>query len=450
MLQQKTARLGSAPLGMLLLKLSIPGIVAMLVMAFHNIIDTFWVGRIGPGAIAALTIAFPYQMLMGAVGAGTGSGIMAFSSRCFGKKDMERANLIAGQVLFLACFFGFLFLTATMLIPGEILHLFGVTAEIFDFAFDYITIISFGAVFVFFSIMSDSLFRGAGDTFTPMCFMLTSAVLNMILDPFLIFGLGPFPEMGVRGAALATVIAQVIAALIGFIYLRSGRSGYHLLLRAMRPDFSIIREIYRVGLPSFVMQVVHSAVMMILNNVMSGFGAEAIAAVGLLFRVAGFIIMPLFGMTQGFLPIVGFNFGAGNRDRLWKAVRLAGLSAFLFCTITFVIAELFAPFWVGLFTKDQTLARMAVPGIRISLLVIYLVGPQIMWSVTFQGLGKGSTAMFLSLTRQVIFLIPLLILLPKFLGINGVWLSFPLSDTAAFCVSSVWLYREYRRRNAEG
>jgi putative MATE family efflux protein len=446
MLREKTERLGSAPLGSLLIRLSIPGILAMLVIAFHNFIDTFWVAKINPRAIAAITIVFPYQILVGAVGSGTGAGIGAFSSKCFGRRDAHAANLAAGQVIFLALFFGILFTAVTLQFPGPLLQLFGVTAEIYDDAFSYLTTIAFGASLVFFSIMSDSLFRGAGDTFTPMCFMITSAVLNMILDPLLIFGPGPFPAMGVRGAALATVIAQSVAALMGLAFLFSRRSGYHVRASALRPDLPVIREIYRVGLPSFVMQITFSVVMIALNNMTGRFGSDAIASLGLLFRIGGFIIMPLFGMTLGLLPIVGFNFGAGNWPRLWKAVKLAGLGSFIFGGTAFIFAQLFTSFWVGLFTRDPELMRVAVPAIRLSLLMVFLVGPQIMWSTTFQGLGKGTTAMVLSLTRQCIFLIPVLLILPGFMGVRGIWLSFPISDAAAFCISTYWLYREYRRR----
>jgi len=434
MLREKTERLGSAPLGRLLIRLSIPGIVAMLVIACHNSIDTFWVAKINPRAIAALTIVFPYQILVGAVGAGTGAGIGAFSSKCFGKRDVDQANITAGQVVFLALFLGILFTAATMLYPDTLLKIFGVTDDIYDDAFSYLTVIAFGISFVFFSIMSDSLFRGAGDTFTPMCFMVTSAVLNMILDPFLIFGIGPFPAMGVRGAALATVIAQITAAFLGLAFLLSKRSGYSLRPAALYPHFPVIREIYRVGLPSFVMQITFSLVMIAFNNMTGRFGSDAIASLGLLFRIGGFIIMPLFGATQGLLPIVGFNFGAGNWPRLWKAVKLAGLGAFIYCGTACIFAELFTPFWVGLFTKDPALMRVAVPAIRLSLLMVFLVGPQIMWSTTFQGLGRGTTAMILSLTRQCLFLIPVLLLLPRFIGINGIWLSFPISDAGAFCL----------------
>jgi len=422
----------------------------MITMALYNIIDTFWVARLGYQAIAALTIVLPYHILVIAIGVGTGIGISALTSRRFGEGNIEAINHVAGQIFPLTVFFGAIFLLSAVFLTRPILTVCGATPDIMGYATQYLVIIGFGTPFVVFSIMASELLRGSGDAIRPMIFMITASIINIILDPFLIFGLGPFPEMGIGGAALATVIAQLLSAGLCFLYIVAHKSAYRIKLPHLRPSLPILHDIYRVGFPSMVMEITESIVFAMFNNVLSGFGSLAIAAGGLVIRIADLAFMPMFGVSQGLLPIVGFNFGARLWDRLWGAFRLAsgGLAALM--AIALVVLEIFAPEIIGIFSDDPELMAIAVPAMRITMAALVFVGPSILCVTTFQGLSKGKDALFLSLVRQFIFFVPLLLFLPRVLGISGVWISLPISDILAFLVAGLWLFREYKLQQRTG
>jgi putative MATE family efflux protein len=419
-------------------------------MSLYNIIDTFWVARLGHEAIAALTVILPYSILIIAIGVGTGIGVSSLVSRRFGEGDIEATNHIAGQIFPATGLFGGVFLIVAVLFPDTILNVCGATPDIMDYGTQYLTIIGFGGPFVFFSLMSADLLRGSGDALRPMIFMITASVVNIILDPLLIFGVGPFPEMGVRGAALATVIAQVIGGGLAFGYITAHKSAYRIKLWHIVPRLPIIRDIYRVGLPSMLTEVSESVCFILLNNVLSGFGSMAIAAVGITIRVADFVFMPIIGVSEALLPIVGYNYGARIWKRLWGAVRLASLWLALLMGLCTVLMEIFTPQLIGIFSKEAEMIEIAVPAMRILLSTLVIVGPSILFITTFQGLGKGREVLLLSLARQFIFFVPLLLLLPRVMGINGVWLSIPISDILGFLISGSWLFREYKIRRQTG
>jgi len=443
-LKETTKRLGDAPLGKLLLSLSLPGIASMITMALYNIIDTFWVARLGYRAIAALTIVMPYHILIIAIGAGTGIGVSALTSRRFGEGNAEATNHVAGQIFPLAVLLGSVFLATAVFFSHTILTICGATPDIMDYATQYLVIISFGAPFLIFSISANNLLRGSGDAIRPMIFMIIATVINIILDPLMIFGIGPFPEMGVRGAALATTISQACAAGLNFYYIVAHKSIYRIKLAQIRLNLPILRDIYRVGFPAMIMETTESITFALFNYVISAFGSLAIAAAGLAIRIGDLAFMPMFGVAQGLLPIVGFNFGAKLWDRVWRAVKLACIGLALTMGAATVVLEIFTPQAVGIFSDDPELMALAVPAMRITLSSLVIVGPTILFNTAFQGLSKGKEALALSLIRQFLFFVPLLLLLPRIWGINGVWLTWPSSDILAFIVAGLWLFREYK------
>jgi len=443
-LKETTKRLGDAPLGKLLLSLSLPGIASMITMALYNIIDTFWVARLGYRAIAALTIVMPYHILIIAFGAGTGIGVSALTSRRFGEGNAEATNHVAGQIFPLAALLGSVFLAAALFFSHTILTICGATPDIMDYATQYLVIISFGAPFLIFSISANNLLRGSGDAIRPMIFMIIATVINIILDPLMIFGIGPFPEMGVRGAALATTISQACAAGLNFYYIVAHKSIYRIKLAQIRLNLPILRDIYRVGFPAMIMETTESITFALFNYVISAFGSLAIAAAGLAIRIGDLAFMPMFGVAQGLLPIVGFNFGAKLWDRVWRAVKLACIGLALTMGAATVVLEIFTPQAVGIFSDDPELMALAVPAMRITLSSLVIVGPTILFNTAFQGLSRGKEALALSLIRQFLFFVPLLLLLPRIWGINGVWLTWPSSDVLAFIVAGLWLFREYK------
>jgi len=417
---------------------------SMITLALYNIIDTFWVARLGHEAIAALTIVLPYHILVIAIGAGTGVGISALTSRRFGERNIEATNRAAGQVFPITVVFGSIFLVVAVFFAHPLLTAAGATPDIMDYATQYLVTIGFGIPFLVFSIAANNLLRGSGDALRPMIFMITSTVVNIILDPLMIFGIGPFPEMGVRGAALATVISQLLGAGLCFYYIIAHKSAYRIKLPHLRPDLAILRDIYRVGFPAMVMEIAESIVFALFNYVLSRFGSLALAAGGLAFRIIDLAFMPIFGASHGLLPIVGFSLGARLWGRLWGAVRLASVGMALLMVAVTVVLEIIAPAVIGIFTGKPELMAIAVPAMRIILSTLFIVGPSILFITAFQGLAKGKEALVLSLIRQFVFFVPALFLLSRLLGVTGTWLSLPVSDTLGFIVAGLWLFREYK------
>ncbi len=422
----------------------------MITMSLYSLVDMFWVAKLGYQAIAATTIIFPYFILAIAVGVGSGVGANALASRRFGERNVEATNHVAGQVFSLSAIFGVIFVAAAVFFTEPILVICGATPDIMDFATQYLVVLGWSIPFFFFRLMTSNIFRASGDAVKPMIFGIVGSVVNIILDPFLIFGWGPFPEMGIGGAALATVIASLFSAGLSFYYLVAHKSVYRIKPHHIKPNLPILRDIYRVGFPSMLMQATESVVFALFNNILAGFGSVALAAVGVTMRIADFAFMPIIGASHGLLPIVGFCLGARLWHRLWRAVRLSSVALVVFMGVATVVLEIFAPETIGIFSDDPELLAMAIPAMRIFMSAMILVGPSIIIITTFEGLSKGKTAMVLSLVRQFIFFVPLLYLLRQVLGITGVWLSMPISDALAFVVSVLWLLREYKLQKRTG
>jgi putative MATE family efflux protein len=443
-MQKYTERLGSAPLGKLLVALSLPGIASTVATSLYNIVNTIWVARLGYEAIAALTIVFPYQILFYAIGGGTGIGISALVSRRFGERDIEATNHVAGQIFVISAFWGLLFMMVAVFFADNILPAMGATPDILEYSKQYFVITSYGAPLMILAMVMSALIRGSGDAVKPMAIMISGAIINLILDPFLILGIGPFPQMDVRGAALATVIAQSCGALLGLYYFFGHKTAYRIKAAHLRPDTSILRDIYRVGAPSAILQVTESLAFMLFNIVVSSFGSVAIAAVGIVMRISDLAYMPIMGVSYGLLPVVGYCFGARTFKRLWQAVKLASAGIVLLLLVVSAAIEIFSPHIIGIFNNDPEFLTVTVPAMRIMIATMVLIGPNIMIVTAFQGLSKGKTALVLSLIRQFIVFVPALYLFRYLFGLTGVWCSAPTSDILGFMISLAFIYREYR------
>ncbi len=447
-LNESTRRLGEAPLVNLILSLSVPGMVAMLTITLYQLADTFWVAKLGHEAIAAITVVMPIQVIVIAVALGSAIGISSLTSRRFGEGDVETTNHIAGHVFAVALFPGSIFTFLFVAFAPSILTIGGATPDIMDYATQYLTIVAFGAPFLVFSMVTNDLLRGSGDALRPMIFSITGSVTNIILDPFMIFGIGAFPEMGIRGAALATVISQFFAATLAFghiVVLR--RSAFRINLRHLKPSLAILRDIYSVGFPTMIIELTQSFAYILFNKILSGFGSMALAAGGLAIRIIDLACMPIFGASEGVLPIVGFNYGARLWRRLWGTVRLASLGLGIGLGIFTIIAIIFSPQLIAIFTDEVKLMEQGIMAVRITISTVCIFGPSHMFLTTLMGMGKGRDVLFLSLTRQFFFLVSLFIL-PRFFGITGVWGSIPVMDLAGFSLYGFWLLRVYRRERA--
>ncbi len=447
-MSKRTNDLGTVPLGRLLVSLSIPSIIGMVVMSLYNLVDTFWVGRLPEStvAIAALTVLFPLQMVAGALGAGTGVGVSSLVARRFGAQRLNEVSQVAGHAVALPVLLGLVLTVICVAAPRELVRLFGATPEITPSAATYLLTVAFGFPFLLSMMTLSGLYRGAGNTVTPMVIMLFSAGANALLDPLLIFGWQGLPALGIQGAALATVIAQLGAAVLAVIYLCSGRSGYRINLRDLALRVAIMRDIAEVGAPAALMHCVGSVVGITFNWVLAGFGAEAIAAQGLSLRIVMLVISFIGGgVHQGLMPIVAYNFGAQSYRRMWRAYRAAALGTSAIGLGLAAVTSLIAPQIVGLFTKDPELIRLAVMAYRLRIATLFLVEPQMMGVASLQGMGKGLHAMVVTLVRQVGLVIPALFLLSRSYGVLGAFAAQPVADTLSLVVTASILVSVYRR-----
>lgn len=445
-LHERTERLGKASLGKLIVSLSLPGMMAMITMTLYSLVDTFWVAKLGHEAIASLAVLMPVQGILLAVAMGSGIGISSLTSRYFGEGDTRNTNHIAGHVFSISAVLGSLAITLYLVFTQPLLRLGGATPDIMDYATQYFRIIAFGAPFFIFQGLSNELLRGSGDALRPMIFSVTGAVINAALDPLLIFGLGPFPEMGIGGAALATVFSQLIGASLAFLYvvvLR--RSVFKIELRHLKPSLSILRNVYSVGFPTMLTVITESITFIFLNQVLSGFGSVALAAGGLAMRIVDFAYMPVFGASEGVLPIIGYNYGAKLLHRLWRTVRLSSLGLAAILGIFTIFAVIFTPQLIRIFTDEKELIDQSIMAVRIFLSTVFIFGPSNMFITTFMGLGKGKEVFLLSMTRQVA-LVAALLLLPGFMELNGAWMSMPVADLAGFLAGGFWIVREYKKQ----
>jgi putative MATE family efflux protein len=441
----KQLDLGKEAIFPLILKMSWPSIVAMIAMSLYNFIDTFWLARLSSQALAALTVCFPIQMIFAAIGVGTGIGAGSFSARMFGAGKFLQAKQTAGQIFSLSFFFSLIMIIFVLLFHDAILTFFGASDEIMPLCRDYLVIIVFSSPFLFFSMMSNNLLRVEGRPLLSMYVVLVASISSAILDPFLIFGIGPFPRMGIKGAALAAVIAQFIACLFSIYFMQLKSSKYELKWEYLFPNISIINSIYSTGFPSIAANLIVSLVLVVYNHVLANFGSLAIAALGICFRVNSLVTMVLFGIGFGLMPIVGFNDGARLYQRLKESVFVALKVSISFAAVSSIILEIFAPQIVGFFSNDPALLAIAIPALRIYVSVLILIAPIMMFINMFLGLGKGTLAMFLLFFRDSILLIPLLIILSSSFGLLGAWLALPLANLLAFFAVLFWAKKDLRR-----
>jgi putative MATE family efflux protein len=429
----------------LILKMSWPSIIAMIAISIYNFIDTFWLARLSPQALAALTVCFPIQMIFTAIGVGTGVGAGSFSARMFGAGKLIQAKQTAGQIFFLSFFFGLMIILAVIFFRDSILILFGAFDEIMPLCRAYLDMIIYSAPFLFFSMMSNNLLRAEGRPILSMVVVLISSVCSAILDPLLIFGIGPFPRLEIQGAALAAVIAQFSASLFSIYFLQLKSSKYDLKWKYLIPDLSIIKSIFATGLPSIITNLIISLVLIVYNHVLAQFGSLAIAALGICFRVNGLVTMVFFGIGFGIMPVVGFSQGAKLHRRLRESIAVSVKVATYFAVISSVILAIFAQPIVGVFTKDPALIAIATKALRIYVSVLVFAAPITIYVNIFIGLGKGTLAMYLLFFRDTILLIPLLILLSKYFGLTGAWIALPISTIIAFFVIYFSAQKELKR-----
>ncbi len=432
-----SSQLGTAPIRRLLIRMSAPAMVGLIVQAFYNLTDTIFVGRgVGSLAIAGIAISFPVQIIVMAFAQTFGIGAASIVSRSFGAGEPERACRTLGNLFSVVILSSAAITVLGSLYLDPLLRLFGATETILPYGQDYLRIILLGTPFFLFAMATNAVVRAEGNARVAMGTMIIAGLLNIVLDPLFIYGFG----MGVRGAALATVLAQATTVVYLVYYFVGGRSSLRTRLADLRLVGEIVWESFTVGIGSGLRHAAGSFTAIILNNTLAAFGGDiAIAAFGVINRMIMFLFLPMFGVVQGMMPIVGFNYGARRLDRARHAIRLSTVvtTAMSFATAGILIG--LPGLLMRVFTNDEALIAMAVPAIRVVVIAFPTVGFQVIAAGMYQALGRALPAMVLALLRQVILLTPLILILPRFLDLPGVWTSFPIADGLAAIVTSLML-----------
>ena len=440
----KENKMGTMPVPKLLITMSLPMIISMLVQALYNIVDSIFVAKLSEDALTAVSLAFPIQNLMIAIGVGTGVGINALLSRSLGEKKFEQANLAAENGVFLAVI-SFL-LTALVGIFGSRLFFVAQTSQktIVQYGIQYMEVITICSIGVYIQITMERLLQATGKTFYTMITQGTGAIINIILDPILIFGLFGFPRLEVAGAAIATVIGQIVgAALSTFFNIRVNKE-IRINMKKFRPNKQIIGEIYRVGIPSIIMQSIGSVMVFGFNKILLVFNTTAAAVFGVYFKLQSFIFMPIFGINNGMVPIIAYNYGARNRKRIMDTIRLATLISIGIMILGILLFQFFPKTLLGFFDASDHMISIGIPALRIISIHFVLAGYSIIISSTFQALGNGVYSLIVSVARQLVVLLPCAWILAECFGLNAVWLSFPAAELISVLLCTL-LFRRIDR-----
>ncbi len=442
-------KMGVMPVNRLLLNMAIPIMLSMMVQALYNVVDSYFVSQLSQDALNAVSLAFPVQNLMIAVSVGTGVGVNALLARSLGQKDQEKVNRSAVNGIFLtavSCLvFVVLGLTCSRLFYSVQTDIQG----IIDYGTDYLTICCGASMGLFFAVLMERLLQATGQTFYTMIAQAVGAVTNMILDPILIFGLGPFPKMEVAGAALATVIGQFLGCFVSVFFNLTRNPEVKLSFKGFRPHGQTIREIYSVGLPSIVMQSIGSVMVFGMNQILIAFTDTATAVFGVYFKLQSFFFMPVFGLCNGMVPIVAYNFGARKPDRIIKTIKLSVMYATILMVLGFLVFQFFPGPLLDLFRSEEDAAgdllSIGIPALQIISYSWLLAGFGIVSGSVFQALDHGVLSLATSLVRQLVVLLPVAFILSHLFGLETVWLSFPISELFSVTLCAVFMRRVYRR-----
>lgn len=441
--QNSPLALGTEPVGKLLTQYAIPAIIAMTAASLYNIADSIFIGHgVGPKAISGLALTFPLMNLAAAFGSLVGVGASTLVSVKLGQKDYEGANKVLGNVLVLNVFLGVIFTIVFIALLDPILYFFGASEHTIGYARDYMQVILLGNVVTHMYLGLNAVLRSSGYPQMAMYATLASVVINCILNPVFIFGF----DWGIKGSAWATVISQVISLTGQFIHFSSPKQLLHFKKGIYRLRSEIVKGILYIGMSPFLMNLCSCLIVILINRGLKEHGGDmAIGAYGIVNRVVFLFIMIIMGFNQGMQPIAGYNYGARQFDRVTQVTRLTMWWAIGVATFGFVLCQLFPALIVRMFTNDAELILAAVYGLHVVFAVFPIDGFQMVATNFFLSIGMSKKAIFLSLTRQMLFLIPCLIILPRYLGTLGVWISIPIADLTAAVVTAIVLVRQFRK-----
>ena len=434
--------LGTQPVGKLLMQYAIPAIIAMTASSLYNIVDSIFIGQgVGPLAISGLAVTFPFMNLGAAFGAMVGVGASTLISVKLGQRDYGTAQVVLGNVVTLNTIIGVVYTIVCLMFLNPILYFFGASADTIVYARDFMEVILLGNIFTHMYLGLNAVLRASGHPQKAMYATINTVVINTILAPIFIYGF----EWGIRGAAIATVIAQIVSLIWQFKILTDKNELLHLRRGIYHLQSKIVKNMIAIGLSPFCMNVASCFIVIFINQGLKEYDGDlAIGAYGIVNRLMFICVMIVMGITQGMQPIAGYNYGAQQYHRVNEVLKLAIWGATAVTTFTFLVGELIPELTVSIFTTDEGLISRAAEGFRIAVLVFPIVGFQMVTSNFFQSIGMANKAIFLSLTRQLLFLLPCLIILPTFMGAAGIWWSMPASDLAASIVAAVLLHKQFQ------
>ncbi len=442
----KENKMGTMPINRLLFSMSVPMMLSMLVQSLYNIVDSMFVAQINEDALTALTLVFPWQMFMFGIALGTGVGMNALLSRSLGEKNYEKANLAATNGIFLSVIWSVVFAILGLLFGRVFILSQTADPQIIRYSMEYLNMVTLFSAGTFMQVIFERLLQSTGKTFLSMITQIIGAVTNIILDPIMIFGLFGFPALGVTGAAIATVIGQVLAASVAIYFNITKNKEINLSFKDFKPNWAIIKNIYSVGFPSIIMQTIGSFLTYFINNLLITFTPTAVSVYGIYFKLQSFVFMPVFGLNNGMVPIIAYNYGAKNKKRILDTIKLSIITAMVVMLIGFVIFQTIPDKLLGLFNASDEMLQIGVPALRIISFSFIFAGFSIVCVSLFQSLGNGFLSMINSVTRQLVFILPLAYIFGNLFGLNAVWYSIPIAEVSSLILSIIFLRYILRKK----
>lgn len=442
---EKINKMETMPIRKLVLSMSIPAMISMMLQALYNVVDSIYVSRIGEDALTSVSLAFPLQLLVIGLVMGTSAGITSLISRKLGEHDNASATKVANHGYVINIVYSIFMIIFGLFFSRSVISFFTSDVNLINLSTQYISIVlvfSFGR---FIAQAGMSTLQATGDMIHPMKALLIGATSNIILDPIFIFGLFGVPALGIRGAAIATVIAQILSFIYITYIIKNGKHEVKIDLKKFKLDKKILKNIYAVALPAIIMQSLGSVMVGGLNLILIGFSSTAVAVLGVYYKLQSFIIMPIFGLAQGYMPIMGYNYGAKNKERMVKSLKVTVQIAVTIMIIGSSILIIFPVQLLSMFKASQEMTSIGTAALRRIALVLPLAAIGITFSVTFQAIGKGYISLISSFARQIIFLLPFAYLLSIIGGLNYVWYAFIIAEALSMMIIAPWLIIDLKK-----
>lgn len=439
-----TNHMGTRPIPSLLISMAIPPILSMLVQSMYNIVDSIFVARISENAFTAVSLAYPIQNMILALAVGIGVGINSYIARNLGARKVEEANSAVVHGLIITFVHSIIFIILGIVFIKPFFRIFTNIPEIYELGCDYsyiIVLLSFGSLF---HIAMEKMFQATGKMIFPMIIQAAGAIVNIILDPIMIFGMFGFPQMGVKGAAIATIIGQMTSCFLSLYILIKKNNDIKIDIENFKFNLSTIKNIYSVGLPSTIMMALPSVLVMGLNRILIGFSNAAVSVFGIYFKIQTFIYMPANGLVQGIRPIISYNYGAYNKKRIIETLKNSFLVTILIMAIGTVLFMTYPVGILGMFSASYEMIEIGVISLRIISTSFIVSSVGIIFSALFEAMGNGIKSLIISLLRQFVITLPLAVMLSKELNLLGVWITFPISEVVAAIVAIIMFIHTYK------